>query len=457
MRRWVALALLALAAAAFLLFRRPATAPSPPAPAPARGPVEPPATRDAVEPAAQAHPMVLPAKLALSPIDRLLAALRNRDMKAIAQANAALYAELVPEPIPDDENGAALYKQAFEKLVKPTEAERAAIDEAEPMTPERRAILQAYLEKNKEALALLHEAAGRPRCAFPVAFNEGFEALLPHVSPTIQASRLLKAEGILAEDGNLAAVAVAALRAAEALGGEPVMVSQLVMGVNHAMASDTLQRALASAGGTGALEAAIESLAPEEGRAATERSVLLELWTGVQLYLSGRDLASLGARSEGVPSRPWSEEPDSALDLLYYAETIVEYGGLLRQPYYESREAIDRLMRTRVEGMPAYAHYTRLALPSFDRAASRFARAEATLGMARAAVALNRFRATQGAYPGALSALGPSARLIDPFTGRAYGYRPEGTGFVLYSVGEDGIDSGGLSESNDLIFRVAPR
>jgi hypothetical protein len=458
--RAVGIAALALAVLAALLLLRPAPAPSRPPP-PTATPSPGPRAAAAPAPIEAAEPAPAPAKPAVTPVERLLAAIRSRDLKEIAQANAALYASLVPEPIPDDENAAVLYKRAFEKLVKPTDAEREAIDpveDAKPPTPEQRAILQVYLEKNKEALALLHEAAGRARCDFGVAYNEGFEALMPHVSPMIQASKLLRAEGALAEEGDLPGVAAAALRAADALSGEPFLVSQLVRGVNVAIASETLQRALGGSGDTASLAAMIDSLSPEKGRAGMERSLLFELWTSVQFYLSGRDLASLQSQLEGnspgKPARPWSDEPDSALDLEYYAETMAEYSGLLRRPYYESREAIDRLMKLRVEGAPAYATFSRLTMPSFGRAASRYAHSEATVGMAQVAVALDRYRAANGAYPGTLAALGSSPRLIDPFTGRAYGYRPEGAGFVLYSVGEDGVDNGGLSGTSDILFHV---
>ncbi len=42
---------------------------------------------------------------------------------------------------------------------------------------------------------------------------------------------------------------------------------------------------------------------------------------------------------------------------------------------------------------------------------------------------------------------------IDPFTGKPYLYRREGAGFVVYSVGRDGLDGGGLQEENDALFR----
>lgn len=51
---------------------------------------------------------------------------------------------------------------------------------------------------------------------------------------------------------------------------------------------------------------------------------------------------------------------------------------------------------------------------------------------------------------------GFTALPLDPCSGQPFVYRREGGGFLLYSVGTDGADPGGLSTENDVIFR-APR
>lgn len=70
-------------------------------------------------------------------------------------------------------------------------------------------------------------------------------------------------------------------------------------------------------------------------------------------------------------------------------------------------------------------------------------------------LALERFRLAHGAYPRALSELAPKyvpAVPSDPWTGRPFGYRvvyakadPQGRGFVLYSIGTDLVDNGGVN------------
>ena len=63
-----------------------------------------------------------------------------------------------------------------------------------------------------------------------------------------------------------------------------------------------------------------------------------------------------------------------------------------------------------------------------------------------AELALRCYRADQGRTPTGLAQLVPQYLQqvpSDPFSGRALVYRPQGTNWLLYSVGEDGVDNGG--------------
>jgi hypothetical protein len=74
-------------------------------------------------------------------------------------------------------------------------------------------------------------------------------------------------------------------------------------------------------------------------------------------------------------------------------------------------------------------------------------RAQTVANMVTAAIALERFRLAHHAYPAALANLAPEfvpAVPVDCMDGHDLRYRlnPDGT-YLLYSVGEDGIDNGG--------------
>jgi hypothetical protein len=87
-------------------------------------------------------------------------------------------------------------------------------------------------------------------------------------------------------------------------------------------------------------------------------------------------------------------------------------------------------------------------IPALGAAAGRFAFAQASVDLARVACALERYRLAHGEYPAALDALAP--HFIDKLphdiiNGQPLHYRPAADGrFVLYSVGWDEKDDGGI-------------
>jgi hypothetical protein len=68
-----------------------------------------------------------------------------------------------------------------------------------------------------------------------------------------------------------------------------------------------------------------------------------------------------------------------------------------------------------------------------------------------------------GAYPESLDVFGEAEYTVDPFTERRMVYRREGDDFVLYSLGADGVDHGGIpylhkrDGASDRVFWPRPR
>jgi hypothetical protein len=90
--------------------------------------------------------------------------------------------------------------------------------------------------------------------------------------------------------------------------------------------------------------------------------------------------------------------------------------------------------------------YQRLVLPSLAKAAARFAYAQASVDLARTAMALERYRLARGAFPESLDALTPQfiAQVPhDVIGGEALKYSREPNGsFVLCSIGWNEKDDG---------------
>jgi hypothetical protein len=91
---------------------------------------------------------------------------------------------------------------------------------------------------------------------------------------------------------------------------------------------------------------------------------------------------------------------------------------------------------------------SRMGLPAFERVSAKEFRSVATLRCAQTAMAVERWRLAHGdALPPTLDVLVPrftAAVPIDLMDGKPLKFRALAKGYVVYSIGEDGLDDGGL-------------
>jgi hypothetical protein len=458
MRRLLPFVLLALGFSCLLLIRRPPERIDVPPRLPARE-----APRAAVSPggAPAAAPAPRKASPRLSPrtaFERVIDALRAKDRSRAKEALEDMRLAFRPDPVPDAENAALLYKDAFARIaaLPANDAAAALIEKAEmgeELSAEERGRLREVLEGRREILDLLRRAADLPRSNFGVKYDEGFHAELPHISPMIVASKLLRIETEVVGDPGAAR---AAMRLAEAVADEPTLVSQLVRSVCQGIAMEAVERSFDAEIPGDLLRGLFGAPSADRMREGMEKVLLTELYSVTKLLIDGDPaaFAALGVEPGTVPSL---DDPRAADDLAFYGETLREMGSLMSRPYWESRDRLAELRRDRIDHAPAWAGMTRLALPAFERVAVRQADAEARIGTSRVAAALRQYRVTHGGYPQSLESIRDllPEPPIDPFTGRPYLYRREGAGFVVWSVGEDLLDNGGASVETDVRFRAS--
>jgi hypothetical protein len=96
-------------------------------------------------------------------------------------------------------------------------------------------------------------------------------------------------------------------------------------------------------------------------------------------------------------------------------------------------------------------------MPIFSRFVWSRDRATAAIGTARIALALKAYRGDHAAYPASLAELDAVGWKLplDPFGGKPYRYRREGTGFVVWSLGPD-MDDDNASRDFDS-YQKLPR
>jgi hypothetical protein len=101
---------------------------------------------------------------------------------------------------------------------------------------------------------------------------------------------------------------------------------------------------------------------------------------------------------------------------------------------------------------------TLLLIPTLDAALAATARGNAQSEAAATAIAIEQYRRQQGTLPERLEQLVPEflpQLPADPFNGQPLRYVMQPDHYLLYSVGQDGVDNGGQTESQrDVVFRV---
>ena len=83
---------------------------------------------------------------------------------------------------------------------------------------------------------------------------------------------------------------------------------------------------------------------------------------------------------------------------------------------------------------------------------ARLERGRAENDITRQGLAVLRYHAEHGRWPDNLEAAG-GEKLMDPYSGQPYRYRPGVNGFLLYSVGSDMKDDGGV-RPNDVSWQA---
>jgi hypothetical protein len=145
----------------------------------------------------------------------------------------------------------------------------------------------------------------------------------------------------------------------------------------------------------------------------------------------------------------WSYEDEQLCDRTWQIELDDYRHPPLRQSLTRWREAMAAARSTLEKQFPQHSRFllSQDLLPMIEEFTSKILRAETQREMAVAAIALERFHLRHARWPTTLNELVPGilpALPRDFMDGEPLRYHlnPDGT-FVLYSVGEDGIDDGG--------------
>jgi len=327
-----------------------------------------------------------------------------------------------------------------------------------------------------EHLALLDDIRALGDLREPVYradLSKGMGTDLPHLAPLRTMARLLRFEAsIRAHSGDLEGAIEdyhAILELGETLCDEPFTISQLVRVALNAIAFEGMGSEFPL--GELSVEQACVFVQKTEGmchREGFESALANEAMLAIN-SASRQPFASI-ANEEAVPVIP--ETNTLTLLFLYpsplgddivradrqtcakFMEHIIR---VARKPYFEAQDELDTI-EVELASLSFLKGYTKALVPQLVRIQAVQPRNEAMLDLMRIGVLLEAQYAETGSYPASLDAvaddLGGSLP-VDPFTGAAYVYIPEGDVFMLYSLGANQQDDGGRHHylEGDIVWR----
>lgn len=374
----------------------------------------------------------------------------------------------IPPVVPDSQNAASLYRQAFAAL----DADPAAKGESSPLTTAATAdisspVVTDLLARHAATLDLIRRAADRDTCRFQRDWTRpSIDMLLPEMQSLRTAARLLVLDARReAADGN----AADALHDVARIGkigrhsaSEPLLISNLVGLAIDAMALETLAKVLPTL--------------RKSDLAALDSSDIRDLVTtppALASHYYGEEAFGLSTFADMADSRfsvanalkMFANQPRQPflsrilpLTLLYrvffleadlagYRSIMHEYQAAASgsEPYPEVKKKTDAMEKELWDRSPGMM--TSLIMPALGGVFRTHAQALARHRAASALVAATRQRLETGTTPTTFEEL--STKLVspascDPFTADQplVMKRTDGS-LLVYSVGPDGEDDGG--------------
>ncbi len=372
----------------------------------------------------------------------------------------------IAQPLPPrEQNAAPLYRRAWDLKKRVSAKEKGAISvlvgRAIP-APEAVEKARRALAAHKDILDLYHQAASLPYCVFPRDWSQGPGMLFPEYAQFRDAARWLNAEAYLqlvdGQPRNAVRTQALGFRIATHAASDPILIAYLVGVAMDAITLNGLQRILYVAADDPAVCSAVaETVEKDQTALSLSRAMPGEVVTGMLGLEEVRKggVAALGqlagdtsgwkSTEKRIGKRPanWDALMDSngAYLLRVYRTAYLAFG----QPYPDATASLKALSQ-QVEQDEKRGNLSvmlaAIETPVYESLQATAALEDARARVTRAAAAVLAWRDRRGALPDRLDeAQNPPP--ADPFSGRPLGYRREGEGFVIFSVGESGHFDGG--------------
>ncbi|MSR65563.1 MAG: hypothetical protein EXS18_07275 [Verrucomicrobiae bacterium] len=332
----------------------------------------------------------------------------------------------------------------------------------EPISDEAKHIIAEWLKLNSQSLGHLHLAASIRGCRYPIVLADGVNTELPHLRRLWDCSRLIQVEALYHADNLDAEKAVGCVVTSLAIGrslaNEPFPESQFFHSFLTCIALEALQSVLSSvAPDNFQINQLQDACVGTESSNAWFRTMQCERARMNYVY-SDAPLMVFDQLEGQYPALQWyfffGVYRTAGLlqtEHLWALDYLGRVADAMRQPYPQRLKAaaeIDAQYAQETRGKMLARMYEGFGTwpKALDRV--RFeGKAVALRRIAMTALAIERWRLRKGELPQKLDDLVTEfleSIPPDPFDGLPLRYKKLTKGYVVYSVGADGIDNGGF-------------
>jgi hypothetical protein len=310
---------------------------------------------------------------------------------------------------------------------------------------------------------LLSQAAQRPRCRFPIQWQDGFMATFKHLGKMRQSTRLVIGKACLHIYQDEAGPAVATIRVGlamcRALRSEPTLIAELVRYAIAAMLMEPerlcLQQTAPSLQECHDLFDALRELEFQQGlRQAlqTERAVGLSMFKKMEKDMpEHKELAELTTMGLPGSAAAWGKTARRRYMIINeaaYLDVMAEIIPIVCRPYLQVHAEIDTVRQRLEQKKNRLNQLAYLMFPVMGkRLPIKRDEAIARRNIALAGTALRAYFQHSGNWPQDLAhipeVLDWAEVPSDPFSGEPLKYRRDGDRILLYSIGQNLADDGG--------------
>ena len=348
---------------------------------------------------------------------------------------------------------------------------------------ESKAEVSALLATNQTLLNLLHSIIGLTNSRYPIDLTRGINTLLPDLAKVKSTVRLLTAEALFETSNGDTEKAIESLRAAggvaDSAAPELILISQLVRYASWAIISKRAELILNASRFSDEQLAGLQVFISNAERTNTiARALAGERVCCLSIFMNSRDQASVYAFGSGISPPTTQDRLRTSFfmgllkstgiirkDKAFYLDVMAANMAAAEAPFPERLILGQQANAAALSPPSKFLIFSRILLPSLAKAIQRDAEHTARVRTSQTALAVERFRlAHSGNLPGSLNDLVPAYLFsvpCDPFDGQPLRYKRLAPGYVVYSIGNDMRDDGGIegdpnkpNSAKDITFTI---